>query len=237
MARRTAASCRANPDMAFGPQSQATNFFIHTTVEDWPWREGVLTMRAGRFASILAGLGLVLATFLLGRAIWPARPELALAGAAFAALLPESLFVGGAMSNDMLAAMWATLAMWLAFQHTHQLFNAVLAGTCLGLAFITKASTGSLALVVAAALLAAAWPKGTRRWPGLRALAPGALRVVLAGAAAFLIAAPWLWRNCAIVRRSVWLADGARNRRPTSGTAWAGRCGAVAGRMVAELLG
>ena len=249
---------RANPDMAFGPQSQATNFFIHTTVEDWPWREGVLTMRAGRFVSILAGLVLVLATFLLGRAIWPARPELALAGAAFAALLPESLFAGGAMSNDMLAAMWSTLAMWLALRGLRFQFqqdrpainrratqqrpinganaaltaslsplkraplrslpvdgqavaggelanvhhdganavsNAVLAGVCLGLAFVTKASTGSLALVVAAALLAEAWPKGTRSWPGLRTLAPGALRVVLAGAAAFVIAAPWLWRN------------------------------------------
>ena len=186
---------RANPDMAFAPQSQATNFFIHTTAEDWPWREGVLTMAAGRFVSILAGLVLILATFLLGRAIWPARPELALAGAAFAAFLPESLFVGGAMSNDMLAAMWATLAMWLAVRRDRTALNAVLAGICLGLAFVTKASTGSLAVIVAAVFLVSGWPQGTRRWPGLRALMPGLVRVALAGAAAFLLAAPWLWRN------------------------------------------
>jgi len=287
---------RANPDMAFGPESPATNFFIHTTVEDWPWRDGVLTMRAGRFVSILAGLVLVLATYLLGRAIWPARPELALAGAAFAAFLPESLFVSGAMSNDMLAAMWSTLALWLALRGArirtqavmssqpdrpaimsvhestgrqagqpsqpdrpainrraseqrplkgaydaptgspsplqraslrspasfapggggaarglplHRQFlhnrgaalNAVLTGICLGLAFVTKASTGSLAIIVTAVFLVSAWQNASRQperlglWPGLRALAPGVVQVALAGAAAFLIAAPWLWRN------------------------------------------
>jgi len=231
---------RANPDMAFGPESPATNFFIHTTVEDWPWRDGVLTMRAGRFVSILAGLVLVIATYLLGLAIWPARPELALAGAAFAAFLPESLFVSGAMSNDMLAATWSTLALWLALRGArirtqavmssqpdrpaslapggggaarglpfHRQFlhnrgaalNAVLTGICLGLAFVTKASTGSLAIIVTAVFLVSAWQNASRQperlglWPGLRALAPGVVQVALAGAAAFLIAAPWLWRN------------------------------------------
>jgi len=296
---------RANPDMAFGTQSQATNFFIHTTVEDWPWREGVLTMRAGRFVSILAGLVLVIATYLLGHAIWPARPELALAGAAFAAFLPESLFVSGAMSNDVLAAMWSTLALWLALRgarvelqvvarsqpdhpaienahastgqqaarpvqpdrpaimNVHELtgqragqpvqpdrpainrraskqrplkranpigggsvsplegalfrspaslapdgggarrplFSAILTGICLGLAFVTKASTGSLAVIVTAVFLVSAWqgaPRDSQRprlWPGLRALAPGLVQVALAGATAFLIASPWLWRN------------------------------------------
>ncbi len=268
---------RANPDMAFGPASQASNFFVHTTAEEWPWRDGVLAMRAGRGVSILAGLVLVLATFLLGRAIWPARPEIALAGAAFAAFLPESLFVSGAMSNDMLAAMWATLALWLSMKSAitihqrqqsrsdespesilsgtpppgspgggvqskdaaipldrsasfdsglspaaqdaplrhprsagpskghnnaaHQAqsargwVRALLTGVCLGLAFVTKASTGSLAVIVTAVFLLSAWPGGTRRWPGLRRLAPGAIQVALAGAAAFAIAAPWLWRN------------------------------------------
>ena len=71
--------------------------------------------------------------------------------AAFAAFLPESLFVGGAMSNDMFAAMWATLALWLSL-HAENWKHALLAGLCLGLAFVSKASTGSLALIVAAAL-------------------------------------------------------------------------------------
>jgi 4-amino-4-deoxy-L-arabinose transferase-like glycosyltransferase len=185
---------RANPDMAFGPQSQASNFFVHTTAEDWPWPDGVLTMHAGRFVSVLAGLILVLAVYLLGRSLWLERPALALMAAAFAAFVPESLFVGGAMSNDMLAAMWATLALWLAL-YTRNWKGALFAGACLGLAFVSKASTGSLALIVGAALFVSAWPKVGRRWPGVRPLLPAAGRVIAAGVPAFLVAAPWLWRN------------------------------------------
>ena len=145
--------------------AQARNFFVRTKLEDWPWRDGVLSMRAGRFVSMLAGLVLVLATFLLGRAIWPARPYLALSGAAFAAFLPESLFIAGAMSNDMFAAMWALLALWLALT-ARSWKGALLTGACLGLAFVSKASAGSLALVAAAALFVAAWPRGGKLWPG-----------------------------------------------------------------------
>lgn len=185
---------RANPDMGFGPGAQASNFFVHTSLENWPWRDGVLAMRAGRFVSVLAGLVLVLATYLLGRAVWPRRPWLALAAAAFVAFLPESLFLSGAMTNDVLAAMWATLAVWLVLS-TRRGWQALLSGICLGLAFVTKASTGSLAVVVAGALFVGAWPRTEKRWPGMRALLPATGRVVLAGAATFLIASPWLWRN------------------------------------------
>ncbi len=185
---------RANPDMGFGPQSQASNFFVHTRLEDWPWREGVLAMRAGRFVSVAAGVVLILATYLLGRALWPQRPRVAFAGAAFAAFLPESLFMAGAMSNDVLAAMWTTLALWLALS-ARRWWQTALCGVCLGLAFITKASTGSLALVVAAAIFVQGWPQTGRWWPGLRALAPIALRVALVGVVTFSIAFPWLWRN------------------------------------------
>jgi hypothetical protein len=185
---------RANPDMSFAPDGQARNFFVRTRLEDMPWRQGVLSMRAGRAVSILAGLVLVLGVFLLGRAVWPSRPYVALAGAVFAAFLPESLFIAGAMSNDMLAAMWSTLALWLALT-ARSWKGALLTGLCLGLAFVSKASTGSLALVAAAALFVSAWPRGGAPWPGVKALLPAAGRVALAGVAAFAIAAPWLWRN------------------------------------------
>jgi hypothetical protein len=185
---------RANPDMSLAPDSPARNFFVRTALEDWPWRDGVLSMRAGRLVSMLAGLVVVLATFLLGRTIWPARPYLALGAAAFVAFLPESLFIAGAMSNDMFAAMWASLALWLALA-ARSWKGALICGVCLGLAFVSKASTGSLAVVAAAALFVNAWPRGARHWPGIKPLLPGVGRVVIAGAAAFAIAAPWLWRN------------------------------------------
>lgn len=197
---------RANPDMAFGPDSPAANFFIHTALEDLPWRDGVLTMRAGRFVSMLAGLVLVLATYLLGRALWPARPEFAVGAAAFAAFLPESLFIAGAMSNDMLAAMWSALALLFTAtllpipgasrsRRLAPLVAAMLAGLCLGLAFVTKASTGSLAVVVAAAIFLGAWQQVRRReQPGPR-LGAAVVRIAAAGIAAFLVSVAWLARN------------------------------------------
>jgi hypothetical protein len=185
---------RTNPDMSFAPDGPARNFFVRTGQEDLPWREGVLSMRAGRAVSILAGLVLVLGAFLMGQAIWPARPYVALAGAAFAAFLPESLFIAGAMSNDMFAAMWSTLALWLALT-AGSWRGALLTGLCLGLAFVSKASTGSLALVAAAALFVSASPRGATRRPGVKGLVPAAGRVALAGVGALAIAAPWLWRN------------------------------------------
>lgn len=185
---------RSNPDMGFGSDAQASNFFVHTTAESWPWRDGVLTIRAGRFVSILAGLVFVLATYLLGRSVWPRRPELGLMAAAFAAFLPESLFISGAMSNDMFAAMWATLALWLAL-YARNWLHALFAGACLGLAFVSKASTGTLALIVGAALFLSTRSTTTTRFLTVRALLPAAVRVMAAGLAALLIALPWLLRN------------------------------------------
>lgn len=185
---------RANPDMSFAADAQARNFFVRTTLEDWPWRDGVLAMRAGRFVSLVAGLVVVLGAFLLGRALWPGRPYLALAAAAFAAFLPESLFIAGAMSNDMFAAMWATLALWLAVAGRGWKAS-LLTGVCLGLAFISKASAGSLAVVAAAAMFVTAWPRGWRIAHGAKPLLPAVGRVAVAAVTAFVIAAPWLARN------------------------------------------
>ncbi len=183
----------------------APNLFIHTTLESWPWQGGALAMHLGRLVSVLAGLGLTAATYALGRRIWPARPAaVPLAAAAFVAFLPESLFVGGAMSNDMLAAMWSALALWMAA--SAGVGASLAAGLFLGLGVLTKASTGFLAPVIAAALLAGSWP---RAWAGhspARPARPGrgdgfrrswrAIgRAALAGAAALAVAAPWLWRN------------------------------------------
>ena len=193
---------RSNPDGGVGPAA-TPNFFVHTGLEAWPWRGGALAMHLARLVSVLAGVILVAGTYALGRAVWPSWYAGPLAAAAFVAFLPETLFVGGAMSNDMLAAMWTTLALWLLARALKRssiaprpsVVSAVLAGACLGLAFVTKASTGSLAIVFAVAFGAAAWPQGARRWPGLRALIPGIVPVLLAGLVAFGIALPWLWRN------------------------------------------
>jgi len=166
-------------------------------------------MHLGRLVSVIAGVVLTAATYALGRAIWPSWYAGPLAGAAFVAFLPESLFIGGAMSNDMLAAMWATLALWLGLR-ARGAGAAILAGLAMGLAFLTKASTVGLWPVVCLAILTNR-PRSTQSWTGMgsgiddgrsstrasgaRPLRRSAGLAILAGIVASVIAAPWLWRN------------------------------------------
>ena len=198
---------RSNPDVGVSRDVAAPNFFIHTRLEGWPWNDGPLSMHLGRLISVIAGVVLTAATYALGRAIWPSWYGGPLAAAAFVAFLPESLFIGGAMSNDMLAAMWSTLALWLGLR-AKGAGVAILAGLAMGLAFLTKASTVGLWPVVCAAMLINR-QRGIPAPPHLRvdnerpaaensngqSLRRSACRAVLAGVVASLIAFPWLWRN------------------------------------------
>jgi hypothetical protein len=177
---------RSNPDVSLAPGASAPNFFVHTTLESWPWRGGALAMHLARLVSVLAGVTLVAATYALGGTIWPQRKGMALAAAIFVAFLPEALFVGGAVSNDMLAATLSALALWAALRGP-SLRAAALAGGFLGLAMLSKASSVSLAPVVAGAI----GLRHGRLSPSRQAVA----RVVIAGMVALLIVSPWLWRN------------------------------------------
>jgi hypothetical protein len=190
---------RSNPDVGVTPDAAAPNFFVHTRSEAWPWTGGALAMHLGRLVSVIAGVVLTAVTFALGRAIWPTWYSGPLAAAAFVAFLPESLFIGGAMSNDILAALWCTLALWLGLRATH-FRHAILAGAALGLAFLTKVSTIGLWPVVCLAMLI-----NRRSTIDLRQPAAGvatgrwsrgaAGRALLAVIVASLMALPWLVRN------------------------------------------
>jgi hypothetical protein len=196
---------RSNPDVSVGPDAAAPNFFIHTRLESWPWRGGVLAMHLGRLVSVIAGVLLTASTYALGRAIWPAWYAGPLAAAAFVAFLPESLFIGGAMSNDILAAMWCTVALWLGLR-ARGTIAALLAGLAMGLAFLTKASTVGLWPVICVVMLMnRPHPKGTMMTTDHGPLNGGASargphigsvgRAVLAGVVALLMALSWSLRN------------------------------------------
>ncbi|MCX7670778.1 MAG: hypothetical protein N2439_11985, partial [Anaerolineae bacterium] len=144
---------RANPDV--GLTSDASpNFFVHTTLEDWPWRAGPLAMHLARLISVLPPVGLVAATYALGRALWPAAPDRAVAAAALVAFLPESLFIGGALSNDTLAALLGTTALWLALR-SRKPWHAVITGIVMGLGLWTKVSVAALWPVACLAMVGA----------------------------------------------------------------------------------
>ncbi len=178
---------RSNPDVGVTAEAAAPNFFVHTSLENWPWRGGALAMHLARLLSVLCGLVLTVATYSLGRAIWPNWHSMHLAAAALVAFLPETLFVGGAVNNDIPAAMFATLALWAALR-SRRLRDAVLAGLFMGLGLLTKTSTGALWPAIGLAIFAREW----RSHAGWRR---SLTRVALAGVPAFVIASPWFWRN------------------------------------------
>jgi hypothetical protein len=198
---------RANPDVGVTADAAAPNFFIHTRLEAFPWPNGAQAMHLGRWVSVLAGVVLTAATYALGRAVWPRWYAGPLAAAAFVAFLPEALFIGGAMSNDMLAAMWIALALWLGLRHGW--WAALGAGLCMGLAFVTKASTAALWPVVGLAIVVGALGgrnhedakdhEDARSAKGAKTIRRRVTAVLgpamLAGVTALIVAAPWLARN------------------------------------------
>lgn len=107
---------RANPDIRLNPadwnEAGSPNFFVHTALEEWPWRDGPLAFHLARLWSALLSTLTVAAAFGLLRTTLPNRPAVAWAGAGLLAFLPEFAFIGGSANNDNLAALCGTLALW-----------------------------------------------------------------------------------------------------------------------------
>ncbi|PID85939.1 MAG: hypothetical protein CSB13_05395, partial [Chloroflexi bacterium] len=89
-----------------------TNLAIHDP-EANQWQGTLLAVRMVRLASVLMSAGTVLLTYLIGKEVAPNRPEIALGAAAVNAFLPMFLFISGAVNNDNLAILLASLAVWL----------------------------------------------------------------------------------------------------------------------------
>ena len=187
---------RANPDAQHGPGAIYPNHFIHTRLEDFPWRGGALAMHLLRLFSVILSTVTVWGVFALAHTLQPARPGLALAAAAFAGCLPGFLFSSGAVSNDNLAATLGTLILLLALRIYRRGWTprrGLTLGVLLGLGLLSKVSVLALwpvaALAVFAAAPTASPPPAWRSRIGARALSL---------TPAVLLAAPWLARNWAL---------------------------------------
>ena len=183
---------RSNPDLRVPtPPAGPFNFFIHTGLESWPFRDGPLAFHLARLWSILLSLGTIIATHGLMRAAFPGpqAERLALTVAGVLAFLPTFAFIGSAASNDGAAAFFATAALWGAFaiHRSGRLRAGWWTPLALGLGLLTKVSV--LAVWLPAALLLV---MGTRQRIPLRARLTRLLAVFLP---AGLLAAPWFLRN------------------------------------------
>ena len=185
-----------NPHASMGNPLQLgnKNFIIHGPDEAWPWHGLPLAVHLLRFFSILLGAGTVFFVWKIARGLFPRQKSLALAVAAFAAFLPQFLFISAAVSNDNLIIFLSTFTLWLIlwlfgpdFRQTPGWAEALLLGMFLGFAALSKLSGLYLWMIAGLAYLV-----HTLIHRDGRETMPSALLTALA---AIAIAFPWYWRN------------------------------------------
>ncbi|NRA03841.1 MAG: glycosyltransferase family 39 protein [Myxococcales bacterium] len=144
-----------------------------------------------RLVNVLAGLGLGLAVFGIGRRAVPDRPQVAVYAAAIALFLPMHIGPASFLGNELPAAALAALGIWLLFGCLEKPENsgrALLCGAVLGAAVLTKVN--ALCVLAAAGiglLFVGARSHGWR----FSSLKPAALL----GAAALLVSGGYFARN------------------------------------------
>jgi len=175
--------------LAFGNK----NLIVHTSAENFPWRNTALAVHLIRLLSVLFSAGTVFLTYKLAREIFSSLSRahaLALIAASVVAFNPMFLFISASVNNDSLAALLATGALLLITQLvTRGATNARLLATGIvcGLALLTKVSNLAVSGVAGSVILYLAWR--ARDWKGL------ARGGILIGIPVALIAGWWFARN------------------------------------------
>ena len=163
-----------------------------------------------RLLSVLFGAGLLLVAFGAVRAIFPARPDLALMAAALVAFIPQHVAMTAGVENDALAELVMGGALWaLAVYVGGKQERPWPVGLLLAAALLTK-MTVYAALGVAAVAVLIRWRQERRTWKW----AMGQLAWMFGPA--LLLSAPWFIRNGLIYGWSD-LTGGARHNAVVEG--------------------
>lgn len=143
------------------------NLAIHDPAAD-PWSGALLAVRVVRLFSVLLGAVTVYLTWRIAGEIAPGRPEIALGAAAINAFLPMFLFISGAVNNDNLAVLLASLALLLLIRIVTRRRAAyfpvrsrewLATGLVIGLAALTKEGTLGLIPMAFGTAVVAAWQR------------------------------------------------------------------------------
>ncbi len=177
--------------LAFGDK----NMIVHTSAENFFWRNTALAVHLIRLLSVLFSAGTVFLTYRLAREISRTLPQtnsaaLALLAASFVAFNPMFLFISASVNNDSLATLTATGAMLLiARLAARGATNArlLVTGIVCGLALLSKVSNVAVSGVAGVVILYLAWR--ARDWKLL--LRGGAL----VGVPVALLTGWWFARN------------------------------------------
>lgn len=184
---------RANPHRAIGEPDTTINrnYLLHDReAERFPWQGSILALHVARLFSVLLGAATVYAVYRTLRLLL--RREGALLGAAFAAFLPQFVFISSSVSNDNAVNATAALVLW---QLTAMLVEGgrpkrarlLKLGILLGLTVLSKLSGLGLVGVVGLGILWLAW-----RGRSVRLIVDAALWTAVP---ALLIAGWWFVRN------------------------------------------
>jgi 4-amino-4-deoxy-L-arabinose transferase-like glycosyltransferase len=144
-----------------------------------------------RLLSVLMGAGLLLVAFVTVRAVFPARPELALMAAAFIAFIPQHVAMTAGVENDVLAELLIGATLWALVIYVGgdgERGRPWPLGLLLAAVLLTK-TTVYLVVGVAALAVAIRWRRERRTWKW----ALGQLVCMFVPAA--LLSAPWFIRN------------------------------------------
>ena len=192
-----------NPYAAVGqPQAGSNeNFLLHLENARPPYTGVALAAHLLRWSSLFYSAITVLLAYLIAGETVPGRRDLAIGAAALVALTPGFLYLSAGVSNDSLAILLSTCALYLALRivngHGNLTFLSLALGASVGLAALTKTATLAALLLIPCAYGIKAWRKGRQDgwWdifrPPLLALA------VALGSGAW-----WYLRNDALAART-----------------------------------
>jgi hypothetical protein len=169
------------------------NQYLHRPEEALPYQGWALRVHWVRLLSIILQSLTIVATYKIGREIFPARPALYLGSLAFVAFLPQFLFIASSVSNDNLIIPLTALLIWLWIRGLRTGLTAtwtLAVGVLSGLAVLTKMSGLSLIPFSLAVALLIGWRRQTVR---KAALASAAIIAI-----ALALASPVLLRNLAL---------------------------------------
>ena len=153
----TATGWIPNPNFVWSAQGGPnSNIALHRSAETFPYRGMALFLHLARLASVLMGIGTVALIALIGWEIFPDRPSIGLAAAAFAGFLPQFLFISGSVNNDNLLVLTVTAVWWSsvrALAQPQKMGRWLAVGLLLAVALLAKSSAVIACLVVGGLIL------------------------------------------------------------------------------------